>query len=348
MPTSGELIATIKDLAKAEGFGALAIASAGCTPPTEAYQRWIAEGWHGGMSYMEKNMPQRMRPDVLVPGAKSVICMAAGYGVSAFAPSALIARYACGRDYHKVLKRRCIAMMDRLREAIPQFDGRAFVDSAPVMERSLAAACGLGFIARNGCLVVPGMGSYVLLCEIVCNLELEAGTPLKDTCGDCGRCQAACPTNAIRAGNLIDSRRCISYLTIEHAGEIPPEFWPRMGTSVFGCDACQQACPLNDAVEGDKPQCHSPIDAELAPREDVRNLSLASILKWTPADWDMFTRGSALRRATFDMFIRNAIIAAGNSGDRSLIELLHALRAEHPSRGVMIDWAIDRLKEDSP
>jgi epoxyqueuosine reductase len=138
---------------------------------------------------------------------------------------------------------------------------------------------------------------------------------------------------------MIDARRCISYLTIQHPGQIAPQFWPMMGTRVFGCDACQDACPLNAAQ-------HATGDAQLAAREKIANLKIADILKWTPQDWDEITRGSAIRRASYEMLIRNAIIAAGNSADKSLIEPLQALRDGHPDCGQLIDWAIGRLSKD--
>jgi epoxyqueuosine reductase len=346
--SNDEITAAVKALAMEAGFAAVGIAPAGAVPVAERYHQWIARGCHGGMEYLSRNTPQRLRPDVLVPSARSVICLAVGYGggqgqkrgFSNF-PN-LIARYAQGRDYHKVLKKRCIGLMDRIGLIAPEFAGRAFVDSAPIMERSLAASCGLGCIARNGLLVVPHLGSYCLLCEIVCNLPLAVDSPpgpadrqAKSACENCGRCRAACPTGVIDADGMIDARRCVSYLTIEHSGPIAPQFWPMMGTHVFGCDACQDACPLNAADAGG--------DAELAARENVAGLGIADILQWTPADWDETTRGSAMRRGSYEMFIRNAIIAAGNSADESLIAPLQTLRGSWRDFGMMIDWAIARL-----
>ena len=393
---------------------------------------WLASGSHAGMEYMAVNIDLRLDPSRLLPGAQSVICLAAAYPAgkngdaslfsipakvadsglaenreaSLFLPSGsgrLIARYAAARDYHKVLKRRCHALMDAIREVEPTFEGRAFVDSAPIMERTLAAMAGLGWIGRNGCLIVEGTGSYVLLCEIVCNLPLvgppsflggvepcnlaadgtSACRDLGSTCprplkcmADCGQCVRACPTAALRGDGTLDARRCISYLTIEHRGEIPREFWPLMGVRLFGCDACQEACPHNKPSEqqqrlhhrdhrdriGDSKETargeehqerrhasahNNSAEAHTGLRfatawhpasscfgESVPEPGLTDVLRWREADWDAFTRGRALRRASLAMFLRNAAIATGNSGRRELAAPLEELLARPRRVGV--------------
>jgi epoxyqueuosine reductase len=257
---------------------------------------------------MARNLEKRLEPKRLVPGACSVVCLAVSYAPAAPRGGGPVARYARGRDYHKVLKRRCHRLMDHIRQIAPDFEGRAFVDSAPVMERSLAAAAGVGWIGRNGCLVVPGIGSYVVLCEVVSNLPLAPDAPLPAECAQCGKCVEACPTGAIAEGGLVDARRCISYLTIEHRGEVPPELQPAFSRRVFGCDACQEACPFN----ANPP----PGDAELlAGADEMRALTAEDVLGWAEADWDAATRGRATRRADYAMFRRNAAIAVGNAGD---------------------------------
>ena len=387
----------VQRLALEAGFAAAGVAPADEPPPhADRFQSWLDRGWHADMDYLRENVDKRLRPDALVPGATSVICLAAAYqpveegiprgeGVSPLRPASvplavspsypfrspeqqdqgqdalgtqgqdalarqgppLVARYARGRDYHTVLKKRCLRLMDRLREHVPGFEGRAFVDSAPVMERSLAARAALGWIGRNGCLIVPGRGSYVLLCEIVCNLPLavrrdegpaalESNGPLAPECGDCDACVKACPTGAIQGDGLVDARRCISYLTIECRGEIPAEHRPRMGGSLFGCDRCQEACPHNRLLP--------PGDAELAPsRPPLGGATPADILRWERDDWDRATRGSACRRATWEMFLRNAAVAAGNSRDPSLVPLLADLARRQPGLRDVCDWASSRL-----
>ena len=311
MTRTDELTDRVKALALEAGFARVGVAPAAETPHAERLDEWLARGWHAGMDYMARNVEKRKRPDLLVPGARSVICLAAAYAPRGEDTGGeyFIARYARGRDYHQVLKKRCRRLMDRIREAAPQFAGRAFVDSAPVAERSLAATAGLGWIGLNGCLIVPGLGSYVVLCEIVCNLPLARGEPIAPQCGDCDACAAACPTGALSDEGLVDCRRCISYLTIEHRGEIEPQYREKIGNRLFGCDTCQEACPHNREVPRG--------DAELTPKgKPLGGPRLAEVLTWTPADWDAATRGSPLRRAGYEALLRNAKIVAGNSGPR--------------------------------
>jgi len=314
MDFDDELTAVARSLALESGFARVGIAPASAVPHGEIFRDWLARGCHASMDYMARNVDKRLRPELLVDGARSVICLAVSYAPpQGDQAEGAIARYARGRDYHKVLKKRCIALMDRLRRIAPEFEGRAFVDSAPVAERSLAAAAGVGFIGHNGCLVVPGLGSYVVLCEIVCNLPLRPTESIASQCDDCGACMAACPTGAFIAAGMVDARRCISYLTIEHAGEMTPELLPRIGGRVFGCDACQSACPHNRDVP--------PGEAELTGAANQGTVPLPTvdeILRWSHADWDVATRGRAIRRAGYEMLLRNAAIAAGNAAGQAI------------------------------
>ncbi len=335
--TSVELTEQVKGLARAEGFLSVGIAAAGPAPHAEALHDWLAKGYDAQMAYMRRNLAKRLRPDVLVRGARTVICLAASYAVGDDAgEEGLVARYARGRDYHKVLKRRCIGLMDAIRAIEPSFVGRCFVDSAPVMERTLAAAAGVGWIGRNGCLFAAGAGSYCLLCEIVCNLPLTPDAPVPGECGDCRACVAACPTGAIDGSGLLDARKCVSYLTIEHAGEIDPALRAKMGRRVFGCDACQVVCPHNQDVPAGDPELTTPLPPASA--------GLGQMLAWSEGDWDAATAGSAVRRAGYEQLIRNAVIAAGNSGDPSLLAPLEEAAARHPAHGELVRWAIGRLE----
>lgn len=247
-----------------------------------------------------------------------------------------VAHYARGRDYHKVLKKRCHRLAGAIRDVAPEFEGRCFVDTAPLMERGLARLAGLGWIGRNGCLIVPGLGSYVLLAEIVCNLHLVPDEPTEAGCGDCRLCVEACPTGACSGEVLVDARKCLSYLTVEHRGEIAPPYRAAMGARVFGCDTCQVVCPHNrDLPAG---------DADLLDgREPLGGATLAEMLDWTEPDWDAATRGCATRRAKLEQMLRNVAIAAGNSADITLIEPLRRLRDRHPDLTGSADWALDRL-----
>ena len=309
MRRGDEITAGVKKLAMEVGFARAGIASVDADLHAERFRAWLAGGYHAEMAYMARDVDKRLNPARLVDGARSVICLVVGYAADDRpARDVFVARYARGRDYHKVLKKRCRRLMDRIRGIAPEFEGRAFVDSGPVAERSLAAAAGLGWIGRNACLVTPGLGSYVLLCEIVCNLALVPDEPIASQCEDCNACVSACPTGAIMKEGLVDCRRCISYLTVEHRGEIPPELRPLIGNCVFGCDACQEACPHNGGLPAG--------DAELAATSPpLGGARIADILRWRQEDWDRATRGSATRRAKCEIFLRNAKIAARNAGD---------------------------------
>jgi epoxyqueuosine reductase len=410
---SDELTDRVKALALEMGFSRVGIAPAGEVPHAQGLLDWLGASRHGPMGYMAKNLSLRLDPSRLVPGARSVVCLAVSYddvlariqaasrsmgvppmsltGVSpvslSLAPGqdkeaahgqdargthgqdahatpdaggvpatqGLIARYARGRDYHKILKRACIKLMDVIRSWQVGFEGRAFVDSGPVMERSLAALAGLGWIGRNGCLIVPGIGSYVLLCEIICNLPLRTDGPLDSSCGRCGQCVKSCPTGALMEDGTVDANRCVSCLTIEHRGEIAPEHWPQMGTRIFGCDACQEVCPHNVGCVNRPRFAHEAPKGEPVPAvgmlaEERHTLPLAEVLRWEQGDWDAATRGLALRRVPWPMFLRNAAIAAGNSGDNALVAPLKELRLRaEGDLGFLrpvIDWAMSRLAEE--
>ncbi len=307
MPATNDLTETALSLAREAGFVRAGVAPAGEVSDAGRFDDWLDRGFHGTMDYMTRHAPLRRRPDALVPGARSVLCLAAAYAPASEEPAEqLVARYARGRDYHRVLKRRCHALMDRLRQLAGDFAGRAFVDTAPVLERSLAVRAGLGWIGRNRCLTVPGVGSYVFLCEIVSELPLRPSEPAAGGCDACGACVRACPTGAL-TGDGLDARRCISYLTVEHRGPIPAELRARMGRRLIGCDACQAACPHNRTGADHTDPALAPSGAPL------RGATAEEILHWTAGDWDAATRGSAARRASHAMFLRNAAVVAANA-----------------------------------
>jgi epoxyqueuosine reductase len=342
MSADSSLTSAVKALALEAGFARVGIAPADTPPQAERLLKWLELGWCGDMAFIRRNLRERLDPRSLLQGAQSVICLAVSYAPPPAADSrTLVARHARGRDYHRVLKARCLRMMDRLREIDTGFCGRAFVDSGPVMERSLAARAGVGWIGKNGCLIAPGLGSYVLLCEVISNLPLVPDGPIDDRCGDCAGCLSACPTGALGPDRLIDARRCVSYLTVECRGPIDRDLWARMGAIVFGCDRCQEACPHNRSAP--------PGDRELAAAgEPLGGMALGGILRWTEQDWDTATRGSACRRAKLGMLLRNAAIAAGNSSDRSLVEPLEDLSRNDPQHADVAQWAIERIMRTVP
>jgi epoxyqueuosine reductase len=343
----------VRRLASEEGFHRARIAPANLLPQAhlDAFARWVAQGRHGDLEYLRRNQDVRSDPRRLREDARSVICLATSYAhdVPQRPGTARVARYAQARDYHKLLKKRCHRLMDRLKEEFPQFRGRAFVDAGPIMERSLAVLSGLGKVGENGLLQVPGLGSYVLLSEIVCNLDLPPDGPLEapvdrtsyshDTCVGvclhCGACVEACPTGAIGPDGLIDVRRCVSYLT-KDTDEIPPELREEMGTWVFGCDACQMACPANETAPAG--------DTEWSGRQRrLPELTIAEVLGWTRDDFYRATAGTPVRKAGYERVLRNAILAAGNSGHRALAPLVQQAAQREPSLRGYADWALRRL-----
>lgn len=334
-----ELAGTIKALAREAGFARASVAPAGPVEQGAGLRPWLDDGCCAGLAFMRANLDKRLDVRKLHEGAHSVICLAVSYAPApddpAPAADAFIARYARGRDYHAVLKKRCHDLMGRIAVIEPMFRGRAFCDTAPLMERSLAAASGLGWIGRNGCLIVPGLGSYVVLAEIVSNLDLPSDPPLENRCSRCGLCVEACPTRAIserQGAPCVDCRRCLSYLTIEHRGPIDPDLRPPIGGRLFGCDTCQECCPQNRGVAAGDPELRA-----AGPGPGLRQ-----VLSWTPEQWEAATAGAALRRASHEMILRNAILAAGNRGARSYQEPLAALAAANPSWAELVRWVQSR------
>jgi len=340
MPPMPDDATTIKahatGLARGLGFARVGVAPPVAARP-ERFAEFLARGLHADMHYLARNPSARADARHLLPEARSVMCLAVSYAPDAADESSgLIARYARGRDYHRVLRARCRKLLAALVEIVPDLKARICVDTAPLLERDLAAQAGLGWIGRNGCLIDPQLGSYLLLAEIVTNLPLPPDGPVADRCGGCRACIDACPAGAIGDDGLLDCRRCASYLTIEHRGAIGEPLRKAMGRNVFGCDACQAACPFNRRAPAG--------DAALRGPSDLARTPLGEILDFTDADWDRLTRGSAARRATREMFARNAAIAVGNTHDQTLRRPLKRL-AESASAVVAeaARWALARV-----
>ena len=275
--------------ARALRLGAVAVGCAEAAPVDDevrrSYEQWIADGRHGSMAYLARYGDVRFDPRRLLPGARTVISMAFPYRPAGGYHHPHIADYALGMDYHRVLKRR----MSELAEFIARNYGaqsRICVDTAPILERYWAQKAGVGFLGRNRQLIVPGVGSGVFLGEVVTTLALEPDAPIAEGCGNCGRCIAACPGKALGL-NEFDARRCLSYLTIEHRGELPTDVC--FGDCVYGCDVCQRVC-MHNAAE--------PPEAlpEFAPDVRLLKLDRDALRNLTPADWRRLTRDSAMRR----------------------------------------------------
>jgi len=240
----------IKQEAFASGFCACGIATVSKLHSVEPFlKKWLEQGNNGSMGYMAKDIEKRLDPRKLIPGSKSIIVVALNYfpaNMQNPESSFLISKYAYGNDYHFIIKEKLNAVASKIKKLVPDFEYRIFTDSAPVMEREWAVRAGLGWIGKNGCLLLPQKGSFFFLGEIVCNLELVPDQPFsKNLCGNCSKCIDACPTGAIIEPGVLDARRCISYLTIESKSETPRQFRDKNHQWIFGCDICQDVCPHN-------------------------------------------------------------------------------------------------------
>lgn len=302
----------IKRLAGEQGLDRTGVAPAAPVARSEYYRRWLAEGRAGSMSYLHRHVPQRTDPRVLLPGARSVLVVAANYHQTApprptdGRPRGRVARYAWGHDYHRVVKKKLFALTDRMRQTLDEpFDAKVCVDTAPLLEREFAEAAGIGWIGKNTMVLHQEMGSYFFLGEIVTTLELACDAPVADHCGSCTRCLDACPTNALHEPYCMDASLCISYLTIEHRDEISQTLSPAVGDWVFGCDVCQEVCPYNR---------EAPVTTEpdFAVRPPGPYPVLGDLLCWNEDDYRRTLRNSAMKRAKLPMVHRNARIALEN------------------------------------
>lgn len=305
---------------------------------------WLAAGRHGEMTYMARHGTRRSRPQSLQPGTCRIISVRMDYLPEAQAAAeavlrdpqlGYVSRYALGRDYHKVLRKRLQRLADRIRDAIGPFAYRAFVDSAPVMEKALAEKAGLGWIGKHTNLIHDKAGSYFFLGELYTDLPLPIDARALAHCGSCTACIPACPTGAIVAPYELDARRCISYLTIELQGSIPIELRAMLGNRIYGCDDCQLACPWNKFARV-LPQ------GDFAPRGELAAPALVALFGWTEAQFTERTEGSPIRRIGYERWLRNIAVALGNAP--SGIEVINALteRRDHASDLVRehVHWAL--------
>jgi epoxyqueuosine reductase len=317
-----------------------------------AFERWLAAGYAGDMTYLEKS-GDRADPRALLAEVKSVVVVALQYASAADDPVPLrtpggraltgtVARYARGRDYHQVLRDRLFELAQRASALVGRpVLSRACVDTAPLLERESAALAGLGFMGKNTLAIVAGLGSYVLLGELLLDVEIAPGTPAEPRCGACRACLDVCPTGAFVDPYVLDARRCIAYLTIEYTGIIPRELRGPIGTRVFGCDACQEVCPYNASPHA------RPILPEFRPRPEVHPVDLEALLELGSATYRKFVKHSSMRRANRSTLSRNAAIALGNTHDAvAEAPLARAVRG-HPIALVRghAAWALGELGE---
>jgi len=332
------------------GFQQLGVADLNLSEQEPRVRAWLAAGFHGEMGYLERNLSKRLHPDLLEPGTCRVISARMDYLPDAAAePKQILARselgyisrYALGRDYHKVLRRRLARLGARITEAAENFDHRfrAFTDSAPVLEKALAEKAGLGWIGKHTLLLNSAAGSWFFLGEIYTNIPLpvDPGEP-ENQCGSCRACIRVCPTNAIVGPQQLDARRCISYLTIEHKSAIPEPLRQQIGNRIFGCDDCQIYCPWNRHAQ---PSC----EADFSVRYGLDAPRLLDLFAWSEDEFLHHTEGSAIRRISYQQWQRNLAVALGNGEpDPAVIQALRAKRSEaSPLVVEHIDWALAQL-----
>ena len=314
-PDLHALALRIRALAAEAGFQRCGIADIALGEDETHLRDWLAQGLYGTMDWMARHGDKRSRPAELVPGTVRAVCVGLDYGRddddAAWATledgrRAYVARYALGRDYHKLMRNRLQRLAERIAETVGPFGYRVFVDSAPVLERALARNAGMGWIGKHTCLIDRDGGSWFFLGEIYIDLPLPADPPASAHCGTCVRCIDICPTQAIIAPHRLDARRCISYLTIEHEGAIDEALRPLIGNRIFGCDDCQLICPWNKfAKRSDEPDFRA--------RNRLDEATLAELFAWSEAEFLQRTEGSAIRRSGYARWLRNIAVALGNA-----------------------------------
>ncbi|CAM4006192.1 tRNA epoxyqueuosine(34) reductase QueG [Vreelandella rituensis] len=352
MPSTGcisaaeldRLAAMIKTWGRELGFQQVGITDIDLHAHEAHLQHWLDAGHHGDMSFMAKHGTKRTRPDELEPGTRRVISARMDYlppevettRVLGQPQRAYVSRYALGRDYHKLMRKRLARLAQQIEAEIGRIGYRAFVDSAPVMERALGQKAGLGWFGKNAMLLNPQAGSLFFLGELYTDLPLPVDTPFeKDHCGSCNACRTACPTGAIVDDKVVDSRRCISYLTIELHGAIPERYRRAMGNRIYGCDDCQLVCPFTRFTRASQ-------EADFAPRHDLDRAELLSLFAWSEEEFLAKTAGSAIRRIGYERWLRNVAIGLGNAPWSTAIEAALVARRSYPSALVRehVAWAL--------
>ncbi|OUL98071.1 tRNA epoxyqueuosine(34) reductase QueG [Variovorax sp. JS1663] len=348
---SHQLVSRIRAWARELGFSQIGIAGVDLSSAEAGLAQWLAQGFHGDMHYMTAHGMRRARPAELVPGTVSVITARMDY-LPRGTPGdwqaiefdrlrrpgeAIVSLYARGRDYHKVLRSRLQKLADRIGEEVGAFGHRVFTDSAPVLEAELASRSGQGWRGKHTLVLDREAGSMFFLGEIYLDMALPESAPVSAHCGNCSACIDICPTRAIIAPHRLDARRCISYLTIEHAGAIPLELRPLIGNRIYGCDDCQLICPWNKFA---KKSALPDFDA----RESLTGRRLAALFAWSEDEFLRFTEGGAIRRIGHERWLRNIAVALGNAlraGQEDARAAL-AARRDHPSALVRehVAWAL--------
>lgn len=345
-PDGEAMKARIREWGRELGFQQVGFADIDLTDTERHLDQWLAEGRHGDMDWMARHGSKRTRPAELVPGTRSVIVLRMDYLPADATPlaqllkepeKACISRYAIGRDYHKTLRGRLKQLAQKIEAEIGPFGYRVFTDSAPVMEKPLAAKAGLGWIGKHTNLLNRHAGSWFFLGEIYTDLPFEPDRPLRDHCGTCRKCIDVCPTQAITAPYQLDARRCISYLTIELKGAIPTEFREAIGNRIYGCDDCQAVCPWNRYAQFTD-------EDDFRPRKDLDAGSLVELFGWDEDTFLKRTEGTAIRRIGHERWLRNLAVGLGNAPTSPEVIAALGNRRDHASEIVRehVEWALAR------
>jgi len=332
-PDLTALAANIKQWGGQLGFDQIGITDTGLRQAEQHLENWLEQGFHGEMDYMRRHGKKRSRPELLQPGTTRIISVRMDYLPETAATvqatlddptAAFISRYALGRDYHKLMRGRLKKLAEKIQAAIGPFGYRAFVDSAPVLEKALAEKAGLGWIGKHSNVINRKAGSWFFLGEIFTDLPLPIDRPATSHCGDCAACLDICPTQAIVAPYRVDARRCVSYLTIELHGAIPEPLRPLIGNRIYGCDDCQLVCPWNRFAR-------LTAEPDFHPRHRLDSQQLLALFAWTEAEFLAKTEGSAIRRIGYQRWLRNIAVALGNAPYSPDIVQALAEKLDHPS-----------------
>ncbi len=343
-PDNQSIETTIRQQSAALGFSTIGWTNLEhASTPSTHLQSWLDSGRHGDMAWMTRNPERRSNPKLILRSAQSIICLALNY----YTPQpptdnplqGRIARYARGDDYHKLMLERLRRLLEVLRLKIPDFEGLAYVDTGPIMEKYWAAQAGLGWQGKNTNLIDPRRGSWFFLGEIVTNIKLSPISTARKgaSCGKCTKCIQICPTRAITAPYQLDARRCISYLTIEHKGSIPEELRPLLGNHIYGCDLCQEVCPWNRFAT-------ATLEPAFQVRENNFNPELLKMMQMTDEEFRERFRGSPIKRIKRRRLLRNVAVALGNSKNPAAIPTLQAALLDHePLIREHASWALKQL-----
>ncbi|WP_439134802.1 tRNA epoxyqueuosine(34) reductase QueG [Pseudomaricurvus sp.] len=352
-----DLAADIKRWGRELGFQQIGIADADLSDEEPRLKAWLDKGYQGDMAWIGEHGNKRSRPDELLPGTQRVICARLDYlpadtdqiRILKDGEKAYVSRYALGRDYHKLIRKRLSQLAKRIEEAVEPYisssdtadhdlQQRAFVDSAPVMERPLAAKAGLGWVGKHTLLLNSQAGSWFFLGEVYTSLPLPVDTSEEhDRCGDCQACLKVCPTDAFPRPYELDARRCISYLTIENKGAIPVEFREPMGNRVFGCDDCQAICPWNRYASFSQ-------EDSFTPRHQLDRSDLSTLFQWSEEEFLKNTEGSAIRRIGYERWLRNLAVGLGNAPTSETVVTALQQKLDYPSELVQehVQWALQQ------